>query len=176
MKTAADISRLLQASTTHHKALRIVAALDLPDCWIAAGFVRNLVWDHLHGISPPTPLNDIDVIYFAPGGTSPRAETEIEARLTGLFPHAAWQVKNQARMHLRNDHAQYASSSDAMAHFPETATAIGARLGSGGTQIAAPLGIADLLGLVVRPTPHFANKMDAFHSAWADNLAAIDNP
>ena len=81
MKTAADISRLLKASTTHHEALRIVAALDLPDCWIAAGFVRNLVWDHLHGISPPTPLNDIDVIYFAPEGTSPRAETEIEARL-----------------------------------------------------------------------------------------------
>ncbi len=23
--------------------------LDLPQCYVAAGFVRNLVWDHLHG-------------------------------------------------------------------------------------------------------------------------------
>ena len=71
-------------------------------------------------------------------------------------------------MHLRNDDALYASSSDAMAHFPETATAIGARLGRAGIQIAAPLGIADLLGLVVRPSPHVADKMDIFHARIAE--------
>lgn len=28
--------------------------------WIAAGFVRNLVWDKLHGFSSMTALDDID--------------------------------------------------------------------------------------------------------------------
>src|SRR5712664_2713902 len=32
--------------------LRSVRTLDLPDWCIAAGFVRNRVWDHLHGIAP----------------------------------------------------------------------------------------------------------------------------
>lgn len=26
--------------------------LNLPDCWIAAGFVRSLVWGHLHQRKP----------------------------------------------------------------------------------------------------------------------------
>jgi len=41
--------------------LSIVSSLKLPDWYIGAGFVRNLVWDHLHNF-PSTPLNDIDVI------------------------------------------------------------------------------------------------------------------
>jgi hypothetical protein len=40
-----------------------------------------------------------------------------------------WSVKNQARMHERNADRPYRSASDAMMHSPETATAVGARLG-----------------------------------------------
>ena len=164
METEADISGLLQASTVHREILQTVAELDLPDCWIAAGFVRNLVWDHIHGFSPPTPLNDIDVIYFDRGDTSCGPERQIEASLNHLFPNVAWQVRNQARMHLRNNDAPYGSSSDAMAHFPETATAIGARVIETGIQIAAPSGLVDLFSLFVRPTPHYLDKMDIFHA------------
>ena len=42
--------------------LRIVQALQLNDCWIAAGVIRNKVWDYLHNTQ--TEINDIDVIYF----------------------------------------------------------------------------------------------------------------
>ena len=42
-------------------ALTIAAAQELPDWCLAAGFVRNLVWDKLHDFSSSTPLNDIDV-------------------------------------------------------------------------------------------------------------------
>lgn len=42
------------------RALDAANQLKLPQCYIAAGFVRNLVWDHLHQKSCPTPLNDID--------------------------------------------------------------------------------------------------------------------
>lgn len=45
------------------RLLIIVADLKLPDGLIAAGFVRNLVWDHLHGKNA-TPLNDVDVIFY----------------------------------------------------------------------------------------------------------------
>lgn len=59
-------------------------------------------------------------------------------------------------MHVRNDDAPYASATDAMRYWPETATAIAARRsGAGGCQIAAPLGLNDLFDLVLRPTPHF---------------------
>jgi hypothetical protein len=40
--------------------------LKLPDGYIAAGYIRNRVWDHLHGFTERTPLNDVDVVYFNP--------------------------------------------------------------------------------------------------------------
>jgi len=45
--------------------LRALRALDLPQGYIGAGFVRNAIWDELHARATPTPLNDIDVIYFS---------------------------------------------------------------------------------------------------------------
>ena len=73
------------------EVLRTVATLGLPDCWIGAGFVRAKVWDHLHGFSIPTPLEDIDVLYFQAGDLS--EQTEKAARRGALVgqepgPHA----------------------------------------------------------------------------------------
>lgn len=42
------------------RALQLAREQDLPDWCIAAGFVRNLGWDKLHGSETPTPLEDID--------------------------------------------------------------------------------------------------------------------
>ena len=67
-------------------------------------------------------------------------------------------VTNQARMHERNGHAPYRDLADALAHWPETATAIAARLGPGGVEILAPHGLADLLALIARPTPAYRAK------------------
>ena len=47
------------------RCLRALRALDLPQGYIGAGFVRNAIWDELHARATPTPLNDIDVIYFS---------------------------------------------------------------------------------------------------------------
>ncbi|MDK2765472.1 MAG: nucleotidyltransferase family protein, partial [Alteromonas macleodii] len=52
------------------RCLRALRALDLPQGYIGAGFVRNAIWDELHARATPTPLNDIDVIYFS-GGINP---------------------------------------------------------------------------------------------------------
>jgi len=150
-----DILALVAADAWMMAALEAVAALGLPDGWIGAGFARGAVWDRLHGYSSRTPLDDIDVIYFDPETLDPAAEAVLERRLDERLPGLPWEVRNQARMHLRNDDPPYRSSADALAHWLETPTAIGVRLNDGGgPELLAPLGTGDLLGLVVRPTPH----------------------
>ena len=137
--------------------LHAVAALDLPDAWIAAGVVRNAVWDALHGYARSTPLTDVDVIWFDPTRRQGDIDVALEQRLRADLGGVAWSVKNQARMHARNGDAPYRDCADAMLAWPETATAIAARLGrDGGIELAAALGFGDLVSLVVRPTPRFA--------------------
>ncbi len=61
MKAIVD---LIRKDPIRLEALECVCQLELPQCYIAAGFVRNLVWDSLHHNVTLTPLNDIDVIFF----------------------------------------------------------------------------------------------------------------
>jgi hypothetical protein len=74
-------------------------------------------------------------------------------------------------MHLRNDDPPYRSSADALAHWLETPTAVAVRLNRDGSlELLAPLGTADLLGLVVRPTPHaraHKNRLAAYRERVA---------
>jgi hypothetical protein len=137
----------------------MASALGLPDCWIGAGFVRNAVWDHLHG-RPPSPLiGDVDVIWFDRGRTDPAEDQTIEAALRVAEPSIGWSVRNQARMHTRNGDLPYASATEAMRFWPETATAIAVRrCGPDGCEIAAPFGLGDLLNLILRPAPGFCRE------------------
>ncbi|WP_342563959.1 nucleotidyltransferase family protein [Paenibacillus sp. FSL R7-0345] len=136
--------------------LAAVSTLGLPDCWVCAGFVRSKVWDLQHGFSSKTPLADVDVIYFDPDDLREETEKIREARLREIDSSVPWSVKNQARMHVINGLAPYTSSTDGMAHFPETATALGLALTpQDGLRLSAPHGIRDAIGLVVRPSPFF---------------------
>lgn len=119
------------------RALQLVQALKLPQGFIAAGFVRNLVWDRLHGVEQSRPLADIDVIYFNPNDISAAADKTYEFELRDLAPELPWSVKNQARMHIRNGDAPYLSSLDAMSYWPEQETAVAVMLqASKGTEIS----------------------------------------
>lgn len=136
--------------------LRAVRKLDLPDWWICAGFVRSKIWDTIHQFSHRTPLTDIDVIYYDSLKISEEQEKLLEGRLKKINPNLPWSVKNQARMHVINNFPMYTSSFDGMAHFPETATALGVMLRHDGSIVlAAPYGIEDAVSLMVKPTPHF---------------------
>jgi hypothetical protein len=133
--------------------LAAVRLLDLPDWAIGAGFVRNRVWDHLSGYAGPTPLNDVDVLYFDPADVGRDREGAIERDLARRLPDRAWSVRNQARMHLRNKDAPYADTADAMAHWLETATAVAVRLEADDTlTVIAPFGVGDLLAMRSGPT------------------------
>lgn len=147
---------IVTASPAHLSILGEVAACGLPDCWVAAGFVRDLVWDHLHGRTPELPRNDIDVIWFDAARPDNAQDKALEAQLSAIRPDVRWSVDNQARMHLRNDDPPYASAVDAMRHWPETATAVAVQLAAGGQlRVAAPHGLEDLFAIIARPTPGF---------------------
>lgn len=153
---AAELLALLSHDHERSRILDLVHSLHLPDCWIGAGFIRNAVWDHRHGRPPSTPAGDVDVIWFDPSHAQPDDDHAVEKRLTELDPGVRWSVKNQSRMHTRNDDRPYISAVDAMRFWPETATAIAVRRsGAGGLEVAAPFGLDDLFGLVVRPTRRF---------------------
>ncbi|TQV87966.1 nucleotidyltransferase family protein [Aliikangiella coralliicola] len=107
-------------------ALTSLRTLNLPDCYIAAGFVRNLIWDYLFSVK--SSLNDIDVIYFCPRDISEQRDKKLEEQLSEIEPSLPWSVKNQARMHIKNGDRPYKNSLDAMSYWPEKQTCIGVRL------------------------------------------------
>ncbi len=163
LREIADIAKLLEAHAELHALLLHVESLDLSDGWIGAGFIRNAVWDTLHGRPiDASSLNDVDVIHLDPADPCEERDMILESRLRGLAPDVNWQVRNQARMHLRNGDVPYRTISDAIAHWPETATAIAARTIHGKVEVIAPYGITDLIALVVKPTPAFAHKMEIY--------------
>jgi hypothetical protein len=154
-----QIQAIISRDPLRWRLLQLVRSLDLPDCWVAAGFVRNAVWDHLHGRINSPLSSDVDVIWFDPDCRSPEVDREAEAALQALDPGINWSVKNQARMHIQNGDRPYAGSVDAMCFWPETATAVAVRCGkNGGCEVDAPLGLDDLFGLVLRPTARFTGE------------------
>lgn len=151
-----QVQSIIAADPLRWRILCLVQELGLPDCWVAAGFVRSAIWDHLHQRSTSPLPPDVDVIWFDSEQTSPDLDARIEATLRCKEQTIDWSVKNQARMHLRNGDAPYSSAVDAMNHWPETATAVAVRIGVEGlVEVAAPLGLDDLFNLVVRPTAKF---------------------
>ncbi len=140
MDYEAQVKYWIRGDEERLRALNVAAELNLNDWCLAAGFVRNLIWDKLHGKSTPTPLNDIDLIYFNRSDTRAETDLKLEAELQAKadFP---WSVKNQARMHLRNQDSEYSSSTDAMSYWVEVETAIGIRLTKQGElELIAPFG------------------------------------
>lgn len=141
----------------HLRALKEVQKLGLNDAWLAAGFVRNLIWDRLHSYPRATPLNDIDVVYFNPEDCSVEADERLEHRLLEAAPDLPWSVKNQARMHQRHGHAPYTSSAQAISHWVEVETAIGARINDAGQiELNAPLGLEALFTFTITHNPRHA--------------------
>lgn len=148
------IVELITHDAMRIEALECVFQLDLPQCYLAAGFVRNLVWDYLHEKPEPTPLNDVDVIYFDPDEEDQEAYLEYEATLTAKLPLLNWQVRNQALMHVRNGDLPYRSSIDAMSYSPEKETAVGIRKGkSGDYECISAYGFDSLFNFQITSNP-----------------------
>lgn len=143
--------------------LQSVRQLGLADWAVGAGFVRSAVWDHLHGYSEPSPLNDVDVLYFDPTSADIGRDEALERELRSAMPDVPWQVKNQVRMHHRNGDPPYRNCEDALRYWLETATCVALRLEADDTlAIMAPYGLDDLLALRSRPTPRGRERYGAY--------------
>ena len=158
MHGVSQIDAIIRGDPIRWHLLGLVRSMALPDCWIGAGFVRNAVWDYLHGRPPSPPSGDVDVLWFDPERTDPSEDSKLEAALRLLDASIDWSVKNQARMHARNNDAPYASTTDAMRFWPETPTAVAVRRSpKDDCEVAAPFGLDDLFALILRPTPAFSH-------------------
>lgn len=158
----------LRASSQAMRCLRVARDLGLPDWAIGAGFIRSLAWDHLSGYTQPTPLADIDLLYFDGSDLSPRREQEAEAWLEQQAPGLGWSVRNQARMHAGNGDLPYRDTLDAIAHWLETPTAVAVQLEADGRlTLLAPYGLEDLMALRVRPTLSGQRRAAAYHARMA---------
>ncbi|MDQ0170707.1 nucleotidyltransferase family protein [Paenibacillus tundrae] len=139
--------------------LQHVRSLHLPQCYIGAGYVRNYIWDELHGYEHRELHDDIDVVYYDAEDISEDRDTMLEKELQQVTGNPKWSVKNQARMHLRNHTKPYKSTEDALRYWPEIVTAIAVQLDEqDNIRICAPHGLEDLYRLIVRKSPFF---MDA---------------
>jgi hypothetical protein len=141
--------------------LRVVRDADIPDAWVGAGAVRDVVWSRLYGPGfDPAAVRDVDVAFFDPADLSPGNDERVTARLRDRRPDVPWEATNQAAVH-----RWYAdvfggppadpltSIADAIGTWPETTSAVAVRLVGEDLEVCAPFGLADLLGGVWRWNP-----------------------
>jgi hypothetical protein len=140
--------------------LGAVGAVAPPGAVVGAGVIRNIVWDHLHGFHRSTELADVDVAFFDPLDVSEGREQRLETDLQQQISDVPWQAINQAGVHLWFPKVfgysvePLTSIEDAVATWPETATAVAVRLSHADRlEVLAPYGLEDLLGLVLRRNP-----------------------
>lgn len=153
------VTALVRDTPWFMAALRAGRGLGLARWCIGAGALRNLVWDALHG-QPRSELADVDLAYFCSLDFSPARDAALQCRLAQALPGLPWEVTNQAGVHLWFEacfgHAvePLASLEDAVASWPEPATAVGVWLDErDALHVIAPHGLADLLGMRIRRNP-----------------------
>jgi uncharacterized protein len=144
------------------RVLEIVHETRLPDAWVGAGVVRDVVWGAATSGFDPADVADVDVAFFDPDDLSPERDARAQAELARQAPDVAWEATNQAAVHTwyashfgGGEVEPLRSTADGVATWPETATAVALRLADDGRlEICAPYGLDDLLGIVWRPNWH----------------------
>ncbi|MBY8873303.1 nucleotidyltransferase family protein [Micromonospora sp. PLK6-60] len=156
------LRRLVGGSPWLTRALAVVRAAGLPDAWVGAGAVRDLVWGERYGPGfDPHAIRDVDVVFFDPDELSRANDERATAVLRAAWPEPPWEAKNQAAVHTwyatkfgGEPIAPYRSVAEAVATWPEYATAVAVRLDAHDRiEVCAPHGLADLLGGVWRRNP-----------------------
>jgi uncharacterized protein len=156
---AADLVMRLRAEPWLLRALGAMAASGLPDAWIGAGVIRDVVWGQLHGRFDPGDVSDIDVAYFDPDDLTRARDLAARAaldRIAGL----PWESTNQAAVHTwyhqyfgGSPVEAFTSVHEAVATWPETATCVAVRQTPAGIEVCAPHGLDDLLTGIWRANP-----------------------
>lgn len=161
MKNEQEILDIFRENSDLMTILTIIRDLGLKDSWLAAGSVRNFIWNLLSDKSAFDYETDVDVIFFDPD-VSYEETLFLEKNLREDFPQYQWELKNQVYMHQHSPHTDpYTSSRDAISKYPERCTALGLRLDEDGSlELFAPYGLEDVFNFQVEPTPHFLENED----------------
>ena len=156
---SARLAELLMGEPWLQQVLGAVAASGLPDAWVGAGAIRDLVWGSYHGGFDPGAVRDIDVAYFDPANLTMERDLEAEEALRGLAS-LPWEATNQAAVHTWYHQYfggppvdSFGSVHDAVATWPETAACVAIRRTPARIEVCAPHGLADLLDGVWRVNP-----------------------
>lgn len=140
-------------------ALDAVAASGLPDAWLGAGCVRDVVWGRMNHGFDPAAVKDVDVAFFDAADLSRERDDAATRRLAALLDRP-WEATNQAAVHTwyQDDFggppvAVFTRVHDAVATWPESATCVALRSTAHGIEVCAPHGLDDLLDGVWRRNP-----------------------
>jgi uncharacterized protein len=157
-----ELEDLIRRCEWFMRVLACVREERIPDAWVGAGALRDLVWGELYGPGfLPDEVRDVDVAYFDPGDLSREHDDLVTAGLSARWADVPWQARNQAAVHTwyasrfgGEQPAPLTSIVDAVGTWPETATAVVVRLGpDDDLEVCAPLGLSDLMGGVWRVNP-----------------------
>lgn len=155
-----DILNQFTADKDLMTILTMIRSLQLKDSWLAAGSVRNFIWNYLSNQPGFDKETDVDVIFFDPA-ISYEETLKIETKLKENYPNYNWELKNQVYMYIHNNTEPYRDSRDAMSKYPERCTAIGLRLlDNDQLELFAPYGLDDILEFRIASTPHFLEDAD----------------
>lgn len=160
-----DIINLVRSDKWMMNVLQEAEKLNLPEWIIGAGFLRNKVWDYLHGTKREVAdTNDIDLVYFNDSDADEENDKKISESMKGVLG-LDWEIVNQAYTHKwHNRDTPYTSTAEGLAEWVETPTSVGVTLINGNLKIIAPHGIDDLVNLVIRPTPSHKEDLGIFYS------------
>ena len=154
MNDETKAAAIIESDQWMMQCLRTAAKLNLYDWYIGAGFVRNKIWDVLHGYEQRTPLNDVDVVYFDREIADISHDKALEQQLHEMMPGVPWSVINLAHIHKRYDQKPFSDSTHAISFWPEIPTCVGVRLDLTDEKLAftAPYGWREIFNLEVKPT------------------------
>jgi len=118
----------------------------LPDAWVGAGLLRDLVWGQRFGSGfDPNQVRDVDVAFFDAADLSRTHDDDITEHLRRRLPGVPWEAKNQAAVQTWYPRKfgggpvdPFTCVREAVGSWPETATAVAVRLtGAGAIEICA---------------------------------------
>lgn len=157
-----ELRELVGRSPWLLRVLGVVRDCGLPDAWVGAGAVRDLVWGERFGDGfDPSSVRDVDVVFFDPTDLSRANDDRATARLVAAWPEPRWEAKNQAAVHTwypakfgGGPVAPLRGIAEAVATWPEYATAVAVRVDADDRiGVCAPHGLDDLLDGVWRRNP-----------------------
>lgn len=174
VRSEEDVTGLIANDPWRMDVLKAAETLRLPDWWIGAGFLRNVIWDAIER-RPPSHTKDIDLVYFDPD-LNKEDDWKYDDSMKQKFPYANWEIRNQARMHYINNFPPYTSTEDGISHWVETATCVAVKIEDDILKYLFCCGTKDLFGLVARPTPSFRTPelLPIFYKRIEEKSGGID--